>query len=263
MLAAITARCGELAKSNALLPLDAVRKAAQPGPTTLRLPPLRTTKLEGQDLRELALLSTLVVGTYHLCDSCAEWHFVGASGVVVAEGGVVATCWHVLEADPTQKEAKLVVADLAGRVWPVRSVLAFDAASDVCLLATSATDLPPLALDPDVRAGTKVACLSHPDDHFGFYSEGTIARWCMVRDAPIDAPAADRKPGVPMLEVTLDFAKGSSGAPVLDFRGNVVGLAQATQTVLYDDEKDPTGIQMVFKIASPARALDSLIRRSR
>lgn len=263
LLAKITRRCGELAKAGKLLDLTAVRGTKTPRECTLTLAEARTTPLAGPDLRALACASTLIVGTYHLCDHCAEWHFVGASGVVISANGAVATCWHVLEDDPDQKQAKLAVADLDGRVWPVLGVLACDPDSDVCILATAATGLPALALEPRVRGGTKVACLSNPDDHYGFYSEGTVARWCVVRDSPVDAPPEKRTKGVPMLEVTLDFAKGSSGAPILDFQGNVVALAQATQTVLYDDAKDPTGVQMVFKIAAPARAVRDLVRPGR
>ena len=264
LLATITKRCGELTASGKLLELTkvltSVRGKEPPSSCPLTLPARRTARLDGPDLRTLAAKSTLIVGTYHLCDHCSEWHFIGASGVAIAQGGVVATCWHVLAEDPDQRQARLAVADLAGRVWPVLSVLAVDPEADVCILATDAKDMPPLALEPEVRGGTRVGCLSHPDDHFGFYSEGIVARWCVIRDTPVDAAPEQRPKGVPMLEVTLDFAKGSSGAPILDFFGNVVGLAQATQAVLYDDAKDPTGVQMVFKIASPARALAALVR---
>ena len=260
LLEKMTKGCAELVAKRVLLDLGKVRGEAPPRSCVLTLPEKRKGSLDGPALRELAAKSTLVVGTYHLCDHCIEWHFVGASGVAIAHGGVVATCWHVLLDDPAQKAPKLAVADLHGRVWPVYKVLAADPESDVCILETGATAIPPLALELDVRPGTRIACLSNPDDHYAFYSEGSVARWCIVRDAPVDAPAESRPSGVPMLEVTLDFAKGSSGAPILDFQGNVVALAQATQTVLFDDVKDPTGLQMVFKIAAPARALARLVR---
>src|SRR5436190_23339811 len=52
---------------------------------------------------------------------------------------------------------------------------------------------------------------------------------------------------VRVLHVTCDFGKGSSGAPIVDTRGNVVGFAQSTTTLVYDEEADLVDTQMVFK----------------
>ena len=60
------------------------------------------------------------------------------------------------------------------------------------------------------------------------------------------------------LHVTCEFAKGSSGGPIVDVMGNVVGIAQSTSTVVYDEAAEPIDTQMVFRIASPASALLAL-----
>jgi hypothetical protein len=63
-----------------------------------------------------------------------------------------------------------------------------------------------------------------------------------------------------MLQVTCDFAVGSSGAPITDDRGNVVGIAQSTTTVLVDPDAEPAETQMVARSAVPAQVLRALAK---
>jgi hypothetical protein len=214
--------------------------------------PVRSEPLPGAQLYRRIAPGVCLVGHYYLCDECEHWHFSAASGFWVAADGAVATCHHVLAADETMRQAFLVVADLAGRVWPVQRVLAAAAGADLCVLQTTARGCEPLPLRVDVGVGERVACLSHPDHQFGFFSEGVVARHFLLREPPDAAPRA-------WLHVTCDFARGSSGAPVVDACGNVVGVAVATTTVVYDEEAEPADTQMVFKAAAPAAALRALL----
>jgi hypothetical protein len=217
------------------------------------------------------------VGHYYLCRECDEWHFNAASGFCLDGDGAVATCAHVVAPDVGMRESFLVTADLRGVVWPVEKVLAAAVAQDVCVLQTAERGAAGLPLRASVRTGERVVCYSHPDHQFGFFSEGIVARQFVARDVvpmPIDATkakqpnapdAAATKPAapgplLPWLHVTCDFCKGSSGAPILDTMGNVVGLAQSTTTVIYDEDATPIDTQMVFKTASPAVALAVLLR---
>ena len=63
-----------------------------------------------------------------------------------------------------------------------------------------------------------------------------------------------------MLQVTCDFAMGSSGAPVTDDCGNVVGIAQSTSTVVVDPDADPVETQMISRSAVPAQVLRALTK---
>ena len=170
-------------------------------------------------------------------------------------------------------------------------MLAADLRTDVCILRVEAKGLVPLALRTDSRPGETVFCYGHPQHHFGFFSEGEIARFAAeapndpdAKDDPApadgdgksptktgaapapdkgakgqDAKTADTTPVV-VMEITAEFAAGSSGSPVLDECGNVVGHASATEAVFWDDD-DPTATnhQMTLRIATVARDVLALI----
>ena len=66
------------------------------------------------------------------------------------------------------------------------------------------------------------------------------------------------------MSVTADFAKGSSGAPILDLNGNVVGMVASTKSVYYDEENGlQKDLQMVMKNCVPAKCILDLIEKDR
>lgn len=260
--AAILQACAAQKADGALVDCrELVRQAARASACELPALAPRTTALPLPELHDLLRRSCRIVGHYYLCKECDDWHFSGASGFCVDDRGAIATCRHVLDPDDGMREAFLVAADLRGRVWPVQALLASAPGADLCVLRTAERDTVPLPWRPSVRAGERVYCLSNPDHQFGFFSEGLVARQFLLREAaPGAATPPLTAPPSPWLHVTCDFCKGSSGAPIVDGAGNVVGIAQSTTTVVYDDAAPMPDTQMVFKIAAPASAFVDLIR---
>jgi len=180
------------------------------------------------------------------CPDCGGWHFSGSTGFVVSEAGIVCTCCHViLEEDEQVKEGYLVAADADGHVFPVLAVLAADTEADTCLLRIGATGLKPLALRPGVRPGESVYCLSHPGGYFFMFTQGMVARLNRRTNADTTEKGRSEVPRsrpVLLLNITAEFAPGSSGAPVVDACGNVVGqvdsIADAGEAAA-DDENQP------------------------
>jgi S1-C subfamily serine protease len=205
-----------------------------------------TQRFSPPDLCERLRQSTLAVGSYYKCPDCSEWHFNASGGFVVAENGIVCTCCHVVLAeDEGVKESYLVVADADGHVFAVESVLAADTEADTCFLKVDASGLKPLPLRPGVRAGERVYCLSHPGGYHYLFTDGLIARVNRRRDQALDWNGRSNTNGVvtrPIvyLNVTAEFAPGSSGSPLVDEAGNVVAQVSSIAEAGEPDPGDET-----------------------
>lgn len=196
----------------------------------LALPSPRKAPLSGPEVWRLAHASYVRVGWYYQCTHCDEWHLDLAGGYAIAPGGVVATCHHVIRPDDDEmKEGVLVCADEGGHVYAVREVLASDEDTDVAILRTDAKDAPPLPLRVDVVPGEKVFVFSDPMGSRGYFSEGIVNRF--VREA-IEGKPTHRV----MIDVGAAWAPGSSGAAVLDERGNAIGHVATIST--HDEEAE-------------------------
>jgi len=183
-------------------------------------------KLAPADLCERLRESTLAVGSYYKCPDCGDWHFNSSAGFVVGEGGIISTCCHVVVTeDEGVKESYLIVADAEGRVFPVQSVVAADLESDTCFLKVNAAGLKALPLRTGVRPGERVYCLSHPGGYYFMFTQGMVARVNRKRDEMLDNHVQTNglmtRPLL-FLNVTSEFAPGSSGGPIVDEAGNVV-----------------------------------------
>ena len=222
----VTEASARLLEDGKLKSLASLRSQVRAGGFPLKLMPLSREKLAAPDLCDRLRQSTLAVGSYYKCPDCGEWHFNGSAGFAVGEGGIICTCCHVVTAeDEGVKESYLIAADEAGRVFPVQSVLAADTESDSCLVKIDAPGLKPLPLRPGVRAGERVYCLSHPGGYFFMFTQGMVARVNLKRNEVLDEHGHTNgmltRP-ILFLNVTAEFAPGSSGAPAADEAGNVV-----------------------------------------
>jgi serine protease Do len=237
--------CAKLHQAHKLVSLTALRREVHTKGLAMKLPPPSRQRFSPPDLCDRLRESTLAVGTYYKCPECGGWHFESSAGFVVADGGVVCTCCHVVAPeDPDVKESYLVAADAEGRVFPVESVLAADTDADTCFLQIDARGLKPLPLRPNVRAGEQVYCLSHPAGYFFMFTQGMVSRLNLRQDAAMDEHGQTNgvlnRP-VLFLNVTAEFAPGSSGAPVTDDAGNVVGQVASIAEAGEPAEGDTNG----------------------
>ena len=222
----------------------------------LKLPEPRKDRLRPPEVYRLVRNSTVVVATFYHCTKCKKWHFDSASGFVVADG-VVSTCEHVVDfEDEAMKDGFLVVADAKGRVFPITEVLAANADSDTCLLRVPGLDLPPLPLNRGAQVGDPIFCLSHPDGNHWMFTAGMLSRFFINREAATDGDKPPPKTKIApslYINVTAEYSPGSSGAPVVDEGGNVVGQVESITSSI-EDEKGDDGKNVTTSYGMPLRS---------
>ena len=177
-----------------------------------------------------------------------------ASGFVIHKDGLIVTNAHVVEAFAHMNGMGVMTHDQ--RVFPVKAVLAADRHNDVAVLKVAADDLVPLPVARTVPVGATVYCLSHP----ALTSEGDEnAFFAFTRGAVSGRFRIDlRREGlVDVLAITSDYGQGSSGGPILNENGAVVGIVCETVSLSSDVQSCDT--QMTWKFARPSSSLLALV----
>ena len=190
--------------------------------------------------------SVLVVGTRYLCNSCKNWHVGTASGFVINDTGAFVTSYHVVD---NRERERMILMSGDGKFYGVEEVLAADKESDFAILQMTGEDFPPgIPLSPDTQIGDKVYVLSHPDNCYYSMTDGIISRYVIPPNRPTKFP---------YITITADYARGSSGGPVINEFGQVVGVVSHTRSVYYENGEN---LQMVFKNVTNAKAILQAIK---
>lgn len=191
----------------------------------LVLPATRSSRLAGRELWAASRAAHMRVGWNFLCTKCNNWHLNLAGGYALTKDGAVATCFHVVKTPANFKEGFLIVADEEGRVHAVTEILAGDERTDACIIRTSARDLKPLPLSMNAFPGDRAFCFSDPLGQRGYFSDGIVNRFLTRQPGDTNLPPVTR------LNVTTDWAPGSSGSAVLDEFGNAIGHVTTISTL--------------------------------
>lgn len=134
------------------------------------------------------------------------------SGFAVREGEI-ATNLHVIEGG-AKGYAKLVGQKPK---YNIEGVTAIDADRDLVILKVSAPGTPALSLGDSEAAqvGESVYAVGNPQGLEGTFSEGIVSS---IREVGDDK----------LLQITAPISPGSSGGPVLNAKGEVIGVSVAT-----------------------------------
>ena len=214
----------------------------------LRLPKPPDRKLDAAELYEQAQSRVLIFCHLYHCTHCSHWHVSTSTCYALTADGIVVANYHAFG---MEEAAGVAVATAEGRVFPVTEVLAADAGDDVAVMRVAATDLQPLALSVDEPVGRPVSVVSHPSGLFFVMTQGHVSRYYL---------AAEEGGKFARMAITADYAKGSSGGPVFNACGAVVGMVASTRSIYYDDEHGKhDNLQMVIKSCVPARSIRKLL----
>lgn len=193
----------------------------------------QSTALASEQIHQQRRSSVVVVGMLHPDGMISQ-----GTGFVVNSTGVIVTNFHVVH-KPDAVAAGILTSD--HRFFEVQEFLAGNPSDDLALLRIEAMDLPAIPVaSGNTGVGAELMAITHPDSHYFSMTFGRTTRYFQTT-----------RHAVPSLRmgVTADFSEGSSGGPLLDMFGNVVGVVSATRG---------DASQMVHREAIPVSSLRRL-----
>jgi len=160
---------------------------------------------------------------------------VQGSGFIISSDGKIVTNFHVVAGKPA-----ILARRSDGSFLVIKSVLASDRANDLAILQAEGRNLPFVRLgDSDrVRVGEAICVIGSP-----MLLEGTVS-------AGIISAVRELRDGRKLLQITAPISEGSSGSPVFNRKGEVIGVASFTLS---------EGQNLNFAI--PSNAVKTLLRR--
>jgi tetratricopeptide (TPR) repeat protein/V8-like Glu-specific endopeptidase len=135
------------------------------------------------------------------------------SGFVISKDGTVATNYHVAKNCISEK-ATCIVKMENGAFFPVDAVVAVDEENDLALIKMKGKGLPTvrLAREHSGKLGESVVVIGSPKGLETTVSDGIVSA---IRDGEV-------------LQITAPISPGSSGSPVFNAKGEVIGVATYT-----------------------------------
>ena len=194
--------------------------------------------LQPRDVALRARASGVHVGWYYLCPDCNHWHVKLLGGYAIARDAV-ATGYHCVAPTKTpMREGYMIAVDSEGKVRPVTSVLAGNKELDAVILRVGGIDLVPIALNDNVAPGDSAFCLSDPLGQTGYFSQGIVNRFLWLHGRK-GAPGSAEELNFMRMNVSTEWAPGSSGSAVLDECGNAIGHVATISPLMEKGHSSP------------------------
>lgn len=215
-------------KGKCLSPDDVKAKTETDHAFALKTTPPGTSVLAPEDVYKKLLNSVYIIGCVKKTDDADVfedgWF---ATAWALTDDGVLMTNWHVFE---KVERAYFGVANAKGDVFPVIDILACDKKADIAIVRVSGTGFTPLAVAAQpAEIGTWVGVLSHPGNQPFTFTQGAVTRYTK-NFGGLDAI------GERWMSITADYGGGSSGGPVVNRFGAVVGMACMTSNIDHEDD---------------------------
>ena len=214
-VATLVEKANERRARGGLLDIEQVTQQMARVSCALSLPKPKHKRLSERELWQRSREAHVRVGWHYLCNKCNHWHQDLAGGYFITADGVVATCYHVVKPADEVREGYLVAASESGRLFPVIEVLAANPETDCAVIRVKLDEpVKALALNTNVCPGDSAWCYSDPLGRSGYFSKGMVNRFYLQQRSGRESAR---------MEVSTEWAPGSSGAAVLDECGNAIG----------------------------------------
>jgi hypothetical protein len=225
----------------------------QPMEVALKQPSTRILSVE--EVAQWARQANFRVGYCYLCPHCDNWHLNLAAAYAVSEK-VLVTCDHVVDIAEDIREGYLIAVSHDGVVIPISAIIARSKDMDAVVLHCEAASFVPMALQTDVQQGAASYCYSSPLGQFGYFSDGIVNRFYW--DQGYRGGAMDQLDSLRFLRINVstDWAPGSSGSAVFDRCGNVI--AHVSQIAPLGEQQDSQPL-VTIHTGVPARAVKKLL----
>jgi S1-C subfamily serine protease len=229
----VTERLTELAEAGKCITPDAVaRKVAKDGTCTVTPTKPGEAPLAPEEVYKRALPGVFTLGCVLKPEKAEDDYETGwfATAWALTADGVLVTNWHIFE---KAERAYFGAANHKGEVFPVTDILAVNKKADVAVVKVAGKGFAPLpvAAEP-AEVGSWVGVLSHPGHQWFTFTQGHVTRYTRNFGGP-------EARGERWMSVTAEFAGGSSGGPVLNRFGAVVGMACLTSNIDFDGDDPP------------------------
>lgn len=189
------------------------------------------------------------------CGKCSKLHLKCSTTYAIADDVVVFN-YHALGNSGEEHHA---VSDRNGRAFAVTEVIAVDKDNDITIARVEGAKFKPFAITPDEPVGNPVLVISNPKNMFYVLTAGIISRY-YISTCSCGGKKCGKAKGN-WMSITADYAKGSSGAPIINMNGNLVGMVSSTSSIYYNEEDGKhDNLQMVVKNCVPSRLILKLIR---
>lgn len=206
-------------------------------------------RIQTSEIYSAAKTGVLCLGNIYKCDKCPNWHGNIAGGFVISKDGLAVTNFHVMK---NEKAGAFGALNIDGEIFSIEKVVASSEKDDLAIVKLKGENFDPLPLKSNSPVGSEVTVISHPEGRFYTVSKGIISRYYFQRSG--------KEKGSPRIAITADFAKGSSGSPVFDNTGSVIGVVASTNSIYYNKtEGIQRNLQMVVKSCIPTSSILALL----
>ena len=202
--------------------------------------------------------SVVFISSIYKCEKCENLHLgASASGWIADPDGLIVTNAHLFT---ESKDEPIGVMTIDGEVFPVKQLMSADKVKDIAILRIDPgkKNLPALPLADTASPGEEVSVISHPQGRHYCLTNGRISRY--HRETNEETGETND-----WLSITADFAGGSSGGPVLNNKGEVVGMVASTLTAYAENsdckDQPDRDVQMVFKDCVPLTSLRTMFQQ--